>query len=276
MQGRWGTTVARVPRRAAHLLNRLRWLSPLVGGPLAAFGLLMRMRSNPEGLHTVRYASREIRFRSRDERAIKEVIADRDYVFLMGQLCTSSSPLILDVGAHVGSFALYCLGQAPKARILSVEANPATYAVLQENARRWSSAGATLRVEHAAAGAHDGETLKIGEYGGSSMSDRVDDGGALSASSLSLPSLATLCSPKGEDIDLAKIDIEGSEEALICNHPETLQRIKAMVIELHPDLCDAERVRSMLHHAYPSVVEIRGRISSKPLLYCRRDLYTST
>lgn len=236
----------------------------------------MRIRSNPEGPHTVRYADREICFRSRDERAIKEVIADQDYAFLTAQLCASSSPLILDIGAHVGSFALYCLGQAPKARILSVEANPATYVVLQENACRWSSVGAALRVEHAAAWTHDGETLKIGEYSGSSMSDRVDDSGALSAPSLSLPSLIALCSPKGEDVDLVKVDIEGSEEALICSHPEALRRIKAMVIELHPDLCDVDRVRSMLHHAYPSVVEIRSRISSKTLLYCRRDLYAST
>lgn len=47
------------------------------------------------------------------------------------------------------------------------------------------------------------------------MGDRVDDSGALSASSLSFPSLAALCSSKNENRDLAKIDLKGSEKVLI-------------------------------------------------------------
>lgn len=52
------------------------------------------------------------------------------------------------------------------------------------------------------------------------MGDRVDDSGALSASSLSFPSLAVLCSSKNENRenenrDLAKIDLKGSEKVLI-------------------------------------------------------------
>ncbi|MYB77336.1 MAG: hypothetical protein F4X83_09620, partial [Chloroflexi bacterium] len=104
----------------------------------------------------------------------------------------------------------------------------------------------------------------------SSMSSRVDDGGALLAKSVSLPSLVNRCAPAGEDIDLAKIDIEGSEEAFLCSHPEALRRIRTLIVELHPDLCDAERVKAVLEDAYISVIEIAGRTSAKPLLYCRR------
>lgn len=264
------STRASLLQRTASLLGRLRWLAPFAGGTLAALGLVLRIRSNPEGPHSVRYAGRDIQFRARDEQALKEVLVDCEYAFVANLPGASPLPRILDVGAHIGTFALWCLGQTPAARILSVEANPDTCEILRANVCRWSSAGAAMRVEHAAAGAQDGETLKVRDDG-PSMGHRVGAGGALSAPSLSLPSMVRLCASNDEDIDLAKIDIEGSEEALICSHPEALRRIRAVVIELHPALCDSERVRAVLRDAYPSIVEIGNRISTKPLLYCRRD-----
>ena len=264
------STCASFLRRTASLLGRLRWLAPFAGGTLAALGLVLRIRSNPEGPHSVRYAGHRVLFRARDEQALKEVLADREYAFVANLPGASLSPRILDIGAHIGTFALWCLGQAPAAHILSVEANPGTCEILRANVRCWSSAGAALRVEHAAAGAQDGETLKVRDDG-PSMSHRVGPDETLSAPSLSLPTLVEFCAPNDEDIDLAKIDIEGSEEALICSHPEALRRIRAVVIELHPTRCDSERVRAVLRDAYPSIVEIGNRISTKPLLYCCRD-----
>ena len=256
------------------MLGRLYWLTPLLGTPLAALRLVLQIRSNPSGPHLVLHGGHKIQFRSIDETVLKEVLVDREYAFVSELLVSSPSPLVLDVGAHIGTFALWCLAQTSAARILSVEANPDTYEVLRANVRRWSAEGAALRIEHAAATAMDGEILKI-RNAGPSMGHRVDSFGTLSAPSMSLPTLIDLCSPDGEDIDLAKIDIEGSEEDLICSHPEALQRIRAMAIELHPNLCNTERVASILHSIYPSIVDIGGRGSTKPLLYCRRDGGTS-
>ena len=133
-------------RRTASLLGRLAWLSPLAGGPLAALRLALRIRSDPEGPHAVRFGGREILFRARDEQVLREVLAEREYAVAAPSLGASESPRILDVGAHVGAFALWCLEQAPAARILCVEANPGTCELLRTNARRWSPPGERLRV----------------------------------------------------------------------------------------------------------------------------------
>ena len=263
-------------RRMANLFERLRWLTPLAGNTMLAFCLICRVRSNPEGPHEIRYSGHRIFFRAQDEQVLREVLAHREYGFAAEWLKRSRTPIILDIGAHIGAFALWCLGEAPAARIVCVEANPRTSSILRDNVRLWSSSGRDLRVEHAAAGAQDGDTLWILEPSGASMSARIDGSGTMAAPSLSLPTLLELSAPGGKEIDLAKIDIEGSEEALLCSHPEALKRVRALIVELHPTLCNEEKVRAVLRDAYPSVVEAQDRISTKPLLYCHRDGRSTT
>ena len=259
-------------RRMMSLFELLGWLTPLAGDPLSALRLAWRLRSNPEDIHSVLYSGRQIWFRKQDLQALREVLINREYSFAAESFNLSQSPHILDVGAHIGTFALWCLEQAPEARILCVEANPETDKILRMNVDRWSSSGATLRAEQAAAGDRDGAILRIRDFETSSMSSRVDEAGTLHAPSLSLPSLLDLCAPDSEDIDLAKIDIEGSEEAFLCSHPHSLRRIQALIVELHPSLCDSERVRSLLQAVYPKVIELPDRVSTKPLLFCHRQL----
>ena len=102
------------------------------------------------------------------------------------------------------------------------------------------------------------------------MNAQIDDSGTMAAPNLSLPTLLELSTPGGEEVDLAKMDIEGSEEALLCSHPSALKRVRLLIVELHRILCDTEKVRAVLGDAYLSIVEVQGRISTEPLLYCRR------
>ena len=232
--------------------------------------LLIRIRFVRKGLHQVRYMGYRVLFRTQDEIVLKEVLADDEYVFASGCFGDLAEPRILDLGAHIGTFSLWCLCQMPSARILCVEANPDTFRILKMNAHHWMRTGAQLRVVHAAASGRSGELVAIREGATSSMSSRVDGQGTLVAHSLSFPALIELFVPEGSDVDLAKIDIEGSEEELICSHPEALLRIRTLIVELHPDLCDAGMVRAILERTYPFVVEVGRRTSGKPLLYCRR------
>ncbi len=264
-----------IPRRAVNLFERWRWFTFLIGNPLTALGLLLRIRANRDGPHQARYHGHRIFFRARDEQALKEVLVDEEYSFLSDLGSDADSPRILDIGAHIGTFALWCANHVPASQVLCVEANPDTCGILRSNVTLWSRSGMTLRVEHAAAAAMDGESLRLVEPAGASMSARVDEGGPMIAPGLSLPTLVDLCAPEGDDIDLAKIDIEGSEEALICNHPEALRRIRALVVELHPDLCDSTRVEAVLRNEYSDVIDVARRGSSKPLLYCRHHVRRS-
>ena len=250
-------------------LERWCWFTRVSRNPFTALWLVCRIRITREGPHQILYNGYPVFFRARDEQALKEVLVDREYSFI-DELDSSQSPArILDVGAHIGTFALWCASQGSAARVVCIEANPDTFRILRRNVEQWSYAGMELQIEQAAAGAEDDEELRMLEPVGSSMSARVDKSGSVQVSSLSFSSLVELCAPNGEVIDLAKIDIEGSEEALICSHPHALRRIRALVVELHPDLCDSPRVEKILRNTYSNVIEIVRSGSKKPLLYCR-------
>ena len=180
------------------------------------------------------------------------------------------TPMILDIGAHIGAFALWWLGEAPGVWIVRVDANPSTCSLLRNKVCIWLPLGKDPRVGHAAGGAWNGETLWILEPSEASMNAQIDDSGTMAAPNLSLPTLLELSTPGGEEVDLAKMDIEGSEEALLCSHPSALKRVRLLIVELHRILCDTEKVRAVLGDAYLSIVEVQGRISTEPLLYCRR------
>lgn len=103
------------------------------------------------------------------------------------------------------------------------------------------------------------------------MSHRIDAAGSIEVPSLALTGLLNRLAPNGGRIDLMKIDIEGSEEAFLCADPAALDRVDALVVELHPTLCDTARVEALLRERFSTIRVIEARKSSKPLLYCRRD-----
>ena len=90
-----------------------------------------------------------------------------------------------------------------------------------------------------------------------------------------LEALLEKTAPGGGVADLVKIDIEGSEEALLCVRPNLLKRVKALVIEQHPGLCDIKRVDATLKTHFDCIEEIGGRRSSKPLLFCQHGRSTT-
>ena len=101
------------------------------------------------------------------------------------------------------------------------------------------------------------------------MSNRIEDSGDISVQGVTYSKLLEeIGSPM--NIDLMKIDIEGSEEAFICDLPDIFQHVERLVIEIHPNLCDAHRVMDTLHNQFHQISEIKDRISSKPLIYCYR------
>lgn len=250
--------------RVASVSTRVRNLSPLAGGVLGAAKVVLGMRFSPNAVHTVHYRGLPIAFRLSDEQALKEVLIDEEYGFLADRLTTIDAPRILDIGAHIGTFALWATTVSSKVQITSVEADPATFDLLRRNFCSQQIIGRTL---HRAAASSDGAVVRFSNSG-PSMSHRVDATGMVEVSTISL---GTLIDAAGGQVELAKIDVEGSEEALICANPEVLERIDALVIELHPALCDEDRVRAELVRHFGEIVEVGGRKSSKPLLYCTKS-----
>jgi len=259
----------RLVRRVRAFSARLRWMARLTGDRFSAAALLLRIKANPEGAHTIRIDGCSVQFRGKDEQALREVFVDREYAFLDDGLAAAAEPSVLDIGAHIGTFAIWCLKANPAARILSVEPDPESVALTHANASTRVRAGADWTVRHAAAGARDGDVLRL-MVDGPSMSHRVDPSGAVEVESVSLTTLLDQLAPDGGSVDFVKVDIEGSEEDVLCAKPAALDRVGVLVIELHPTLCDTARVDALLRARFDTVEVIGGRQSSKPLLLCQR------
>jgi FkbM family methyltransferase len=143
--------------------------------------------------------------------------------------------VILDLGANVGFATLFFHRRFPEARIVAVEADPATYRRLVRNV------GSLPRVTtvHAAITGSDGPVTfyPSAESIGSSMFPR--DGAAATVSVAGL-SIATLMQQHHLDsVDLLKLDIEGAELEALRVAP--LHDVGELIAEVHYDLHHADQ-----------------------------------
>jgi len=259
--------------RGSSLINRVRWIASLSGGHVSAASTILRIRRDRDAIQSVFYDRTPVRFRGADEQALREVLVDREYDFLTDLLSATPEPTILDIGAHIGTFAIWAFSVNQKARILSVEADPKTYWVTELNAAAFTERGTNWQVIHCAAAGENEIVLHLSEAG-QSMGHRIDPHGTIEVFGKSLTWLLDRIAPDGASVDLVKIDIEGSEEDLLCAAPDALNRVKSLVVELHPQLCDTNRIQLLLKEHFGSIKNINGRKSTKPLLFCWRNVTT--
>lgn len=151
---------------------------------------------------------------------------------------------ILDLGAHNGTFGIFCLAKGAK-EVYAVEANLITFAkFLQPLARGFDK----MRIRHNAVAAHDGQTLYISNNDVSSTVGNTSQN-SLSVESISLKTLVNQL----EDRDLVlKIDIEGSEfDVILTSEESVLRRFETIYIEVHGDT----------HPQYPDISAIKDRLT---------------
>jgi len=134
-------------------------------------------------------------------------------------------PVALDLGANIGLFGVFFLERFPQARIVAIEADERNVSVLRlcvganGGERNW-------RIIPAAATTFDGTVRFVsGEY---SLSRIGEEGQPVDAVDV-LPCLA--------DSDIAKIDIEGGEWAILADLRLAGTTTRAIVLEYHPYLC---------------------------------------
>lgn len=255
--------------RLASFLQNVDTLATVMPGKLEAATYILHSKLNHDAVANGAYKGQPFIFRRDDIPAVREVLEKQEYSVLTPHITASESPLILDIGAHIGTTSLWILGVNPKARILSVEANTGNYNWLQKNHHAAQSRYQNWKIIYGAAWKDRDGVSFISD--GPTMSRRVGGQSAEKVPTHTFPDLINLIAPQNEMIDLAKIDIEGAEEAFICAHPECLKRLKAVVIELHPNLCDTERVLDALKAVFNTIKPVHDRKSSKPLLICTNE-----
>lgn len=166
---------------------------------------------------------------------LQDVFVDEEYEV------GGNPSVIFDLGANVGFVTIYYRRRYPDARIVAVEADPATYERLVRNVALLD----VTALHRAAAGADGTITFYSSRSSiSSSMVRRSSDDVALEVRS---STLRTLMDDTGFDyVDLLKIDIEGAEFELLATAP--LHCVGELVAEIHYDLGDGDEasLRSLL------------------------------
>lgn len=199
--------------------------------------------------------------------AVQEVLIEHEYQVIAECLKGRANPLVLDLGANIGTFSLFVFRHFPKAKVVAYEASPATFALLET--ARTLNPQLDWQVHQAAVWSEDGQvnfdTMAF------SPGSRVTATGGQAVRAIGFT--AVMASLPGR-IDLAKVDIEGAEEAVLAGREAELERIEHLIVELHPGRCDTDRVMATLQKVYPHIHAIPGRKSSKPLLLCAKRAFS--
>lgn len=160
----------------------------------------------------------------------------------------SSAPRILDCGANVGLASLFFKRRYPHARITAYEADPALFAMLDGNLN--ANDAADVERVHAALWTSSGHLAFRCEGGDSGMIASLR--GAVTGESRTVPSLRLRDILATEPIDLLKLDIEGAEDAVLADCAPVLDRVRALVLDLHeldPTVRQVPRVLECLTRA---------------------------
>jgi FkbM family methyltransferase len=160
----------------------------------------------------------------------------------------TASPRILDCGANVGLASLYFHRRYPQARITAYEADPALYRLLRTNLDA-NGAGA-VGAHHAAVWTEAGTLTFQCEGSDSGMIGSLP--GAVEGRATAVPSVRLRDLIEAEPIDLLKLDIEGAEDLVLADCEPALDRVKALVMDLHefdPAVRQAPRVLERLTRA---------------------------
>jgi FkbM family methyltransferase len=139
--------------------------------------------------------------------------------------------VVIDVGAHLGSFTLYAVSCGAK-KVYSFEPDPVLYNTLIRNVRENDLVSHVQANQAAVTGETSGEVMFYPEGNASGGLDRRGRGEGIPVKATSLSEIV-LSNGLGH-VDLLKLDCEGSEYSIIFHTPEEIwRRIMRVRLEYH-------------------------------------------
>jgi FkbM family methyltransferase len=160
----------------------------------------------------------------------------------------TDQPTIVDCGANIGLATLWFKNRYPRARVLAFEPNPEAADVLDDALQRNDIDG--VEVHRVALGLAEGLSPLYAPVGHrASASASLDAHHDLSSVEVAVVEVRRLSSFLPERVDLLKIDVEGSEDAVLTelDAAGVLNRCIAVIVEYGlGDTPDLGRVLQML------------------------------
>lgn len=188
----------------------------------------------PKNLKSDKVKGYKVYYRNREEfkKICREIFGRQAYKFST----TNKEPFIIDCGSHIGLSILYFKSLYPKARIIGFEPNPENFEILQKNIK--TNKLKDVKLIKAAVSDKNGEahlhvslnndepwtwgdTIVYNMWGDKSEDNNIP------VKTVRLSTFIT--SP----VDFIKIDVEGSERAVVEEIEPKLHLVKAIVMEYH-------------------------------------------
>jgi FkbM family methyltransferase len=141
---------------------------------------------------------------------------------------------IADLGANVGLFGAFVLGQFPDAEVVGFEPDPAN-AEMHDRTIRANAAARWRLVRACAATATGRVAFSADRY----TTGRIGEGDLLVEAVDVFPYL--------ESVDLLKIDVEGAEWELLADERFRELPARAVGLEYHPYLCPSDDPQGLAH-----------------------------
>lgn len=170
-----------------------------------------------------------------DERVLEHSFANDIFFANVPEYRPAPDHIILDVGAHIGTFSLLAASKVPQGRVFAVEASAETFDLLRINValNRLDNVEAV----HVALSDRPGEARLYHDPRGNWGHSLFAEGGG-SSEVVPVTTLAVFMKERGiERIDFAKFNCEGAEYPILLTAPQdVLARIRMMVVLYHGDI----------------------------------------
>lgn len=219
------------------------------------------MDSTKLGKYTVTYPNK------REYHSIKREVWNQEVYYFE---TNKDTPLIIDIGSHIGISILYFKSLYPNSQILAFEPNPISFQILKENIEMNSISDITL-INKAISSQNSISNLYI-----DSSDDNWNSNSSLIEGSWSrkekTKAIQIECTRLDEyvkdidEIDTLKIDTEGTEYEILNSHKNILNKVKNIAIEYHPMKGKKlNNLLSILQGQFNIEIYHEGELLKKPL-----------
>ena len=220
-------------KKRKRLIKKFRKYRKAVGTSAAFFCTLDRM-FNRERLRSVRIGGQSlwIRTNTPDIEVAMSSLFEKEY----GDIRAENPRTIIDLGANIGTSAIFFAQKYPGARIIAVEPEDGNFEMLLKNTHGFEN---IVAIKAAIWGASDTRTIQnrsTGHWGYTVTS--TDNKTESTGQEISCITIKSLMDEHGiESIDLLKMDIEGGEKNVLEDPSEWIDAVKIFTIELHDRIC---------------------------------------
>jgi len=140
--------------------------------------------------------------------------------------------IVIDMGAHIGAFAVRAAQRAHRGQVYAYEASAKNFALLTEN--RQLNNLKNLHIENSAVSDKCGELPLYIPAGNSILGSLLQETSSFKEMVHATTFAAIIADHALEQIDFLKMDVEGTEFDILFNcSAETLAKIRHLVIEYH-------------------------------------------